>query len=67
VDFSKIFSRWTESGEIRFLSLETTKQAFFAEIFKFLHLFRHPCLCLGKSLCHTIKKIGVISSLLASF
>jgi len=46
--FSKSFSRGAKSGEIRFLPLETKKTAFFAEIFKFLPPFRHPCLCVGK-------------------
>jgi len=52
-----------KSGEIWFLPLETKKTAFFAAIFKFVALFRHPCLCVGKSSCHTLK-ISVISSVL---
>jgi len=52
-----------KSGEIWFLPLETKKTAFFAEIFKFVAPFRHPCLCVGKSSCHTLK-INVISSVL---
>ena len=36
----------------------TKKTAFIAEIFEFLSLFRHPCLYIGKSSCHTVK-IGV--------
>ena len=48
VDFSKRFSRGGKSGEIWFLTLETKATAIFAAIFKFLPLFRHPCLCVGK-------------------
>jgi len=55
VDFSKVFSRGDKSGGICFLQLKTKKTAFFAEIFKHLLLFQHPCLCVGKSACHTIK------------
>jgi len=55
VDFSKSFSRRGQSGKICFLPLETKKTVFFAELFKFLPPFRHPCLCIGKSSCHTIK------------
>jgi len=46
MDFSKSSSRGgAKSGEIRFSFLETKKTTFFAEIFKFLPLFPHPCLC----------------------
>ena len=55
VDFSKSFFRGDESGEICFLPLETNKTAFFAEVFKLLPSSRHPCLCAGKSSCHTIQ------------
>jgi len=48
VDFSKPFSRGAKSGEICFLTLESKKTAILAELFKFLPLFRHPCLCGGK-------------------
>jgi len=53
--FSNVVLGGAKSGEIWFLPLETKKTAFFAEIFKFLLLFRHPCLCVGKRSCHTIK------------
>ena len=66
VDFSKSFSTGAKSGEIWFLPLEIKKPAFFAEIFKFLPPFRHPCLCVGK-VCATPLKIGVISTVLTQF
>ena len=48
VDFPRVFLRGTKSDEFCFLPLETKKTAFFAAIFKFLPLFRHPCLCVRK-------------------
>ena len=45
VDFPKVFLRGPKSGEICFLALEIKKTVFFAEIFKFLPLFRHPYAC----------------------
>ena len=54
VDFFKSFSKGSKSGEICFLPLTTKKTVFFAEIFKFLSLFRHPCLCIGKRSCHPL-------------
>jgi len=45
VDFSKSFSTGAKSGEIWFLPLEIKKTTFFAEVFKFLLLFRHPYAC----------------------
>ena len=66
MDFSKSFSTGAKSGEIWFLPLEIKKPAFFAEIFKFLPPFRHPCLCVGK-VCATPLKIGVISTVLTQF
>ena len=47
----------SQSGEIWFLPLATKKRAFFAEIFKFVPPFQHPCLCVGKSSSHTIKQL----------
>jgi len=58
VDFSKSLSRAAKLGETCFLPLETKKTAFFAELFKFLPLFRHPWLCVGKNSCHTFKKLA---------
>ena len=48
MDFSKRYSRGPKSGEIKFSPLQTKKTAVFAEIFKLLPLFRHPCLCVEK-------------------
>jgi len=53
--FPNVFLRGAKSGEICFLPLEIRKTAFSAEIFKFLPSFRRPCLCVGKSSCHTTK------------
>jgi len=58
VEFSKSFSRGAKSGEIKFSPLETKKTAFFAEIFKFFPLFRHPCLCSGKVRATPLKNWG---------
>jgi len=55
IDFPNIFLRGDKYGEIWSLPLEIKKTAFFAEILKFLPLFRHPCFCAGKRSCHTIK------------
>jgi len=55
VYFSRSFSRGSKIGETCFLPLKIKKTAIFAEIFKFLHAFRHPRLCVGKRSCHTIK------------
>jgi len=44
-----------KSGEVWFLPPETKKTAFFSEIFKFVAPFRHPCLYVGESSCHTTK------------
>ena len=48
-EFSKRFS-WGETKVVKFvfLPLENKKTAVFAEIFKFLPPFRHPCLCVGR-------------------
>jgi len=53
--FQKFLQRGAKSGEICFLPLETRKTEFFAEIFKFLPPFRHPCLCVEKSSCQPFK------------
>ena len=59
VDFSKRFSRGgAKSGEICFLTLDTKKTAFFAEISKFLPLFWHPRLCGGKVRATPLKNWG---------
>ena len=55
--FQTFFYGGGKSGVICCLPLETKKTTFFAEIFKFLSHFRHPCLCVGKNSCHTIKKL----------
>ena len=47
-----------KSGEIWFLTLETKKTALFAEIFKFLPLFRHSFLCVGKVRATPVKNRG---------
>ena len=65
VDISKSFSRGGQKRLHFFLLVETRKTAFFAKMFKFLSIFRHPCLCVGKSSCQTIKNFGVISSILS--
>ena len=52
--FFQKFSRGTKSGEICFLPLETKKTLFWWK-FQIPAPFRHPCLCVGKSSCHTIK------------
>jgi len=41
--FQTFFWGVAKSGEIWFLPLETKITAFFAELFKFLPPFRHPC------------------------
>jgi len=46
--FLNVFLGGGKSGEIWFSKLETKKTAFFAEIFKFLPLFRHPWFYGGK-------------------
>ena len=46
MDFSQGFSTGAKSGEIRFLPLGIKRTAFFAEICKFLPLFRHQYVCL---------------------
>jgi len=63
--FQQYFRRGT-SGEICFLPLETKKTVLFAEIYKFLPLFRHPCLCVGKVRAAPLKT-GAISSVLTPF
>jgi len=57
VDFSKSFSTGAKSGEIWLLPLEIKKTAFFAEIFKFLPLFRHPYV-VGKVRATPLKNLG---------
>jgi len=56
VDFSKNFSMGgAKVVKFAVYHSKLRKEPFFAEIFKFLTPFRHPCLCVGKSSCHTIK------------
>jgi len=55
--FPNVFLRGAKSGDICFLPLETKKTAFFPEVFKFLPLFPHPRLCVGKRSCCTTKKL----------
>jgi len=43
--FPNVFLRGAKCGEICFLPLDFKKTAFFAEVFKFLPLFRHPYAC----------------------
>jgi len=45
-------------GEIKFSPLETKKIAFSAEILKFLPIFRHTCLFVGKVRATTLKIWG---------
>ena len=52
--FQTFFWRGARSGEIYFLPLET-KKTDFCWNFKLLPPFRHPCVCVEKSSCHTIK------------
>jgi len=52
--FLKVVVWGAKSGEIWFLPLKTMKMALFTKAFKSLPPFRHPCLCIGKSSCHTI-------------
>ena len=67
MDFSKRFSRGRgKSGEICFLTCETKKTAFFAEIFKFLPLSDTHA-CVEENVCATPLKIGVISSVSTPF
>jgi len=58
VDFSKSFSRGGKVLKFVFYHSKLRKQPFFAEIFKFLPPFRHPCLgkkCLGKGRAPPLK------------
>jgi len=64
--FSKSFSTGAISEKVCFLPLETKKTALCADIFKFLHPFRNPCLCAGKIRAIPLK-IGVKSSVLTPY
>ena len=66
VDFSKSFSRGGQKWWNFFFPLETKKTAFFAEIFKFLPLFQHPCLC-ARNIRSTQLENWVIPSILPPF
>ena len=55
VEFSKSCCMGGQKWWNLFLPLKTMKTALLPTILKFLPPFRHPCLCVGKSSCHTIK------------
>jgi len=47
--FPKVFLQGAKRGEICFLPLKIKKTVFFADIFKFLPLFRHPFACVSET------------------
>ena len=65
--FQKFSLGGIKSGEFCFLPLKTKRTGFFAEIYKFLHPFRHRCLFCRKQFVPHHLKFGVISSVLTPF